>query len=152
MIIAAIEIIGNRNSIVDTVTMLRIGPFAVRIPAEVIYFIFLSKSRPARGQPIILFDGYRDYFPGPRWPELQVHKIPPSRYDVKNEWSYTSTRSYTLSWREKRKITSITFYSNHSGTSKKAIQTTRVFRRYVQTVCILLRTEALGAGAIAQLV
>jgi hypothetical protein len=46
--IAATEIIGNRNSTVDIVATLHIGPFAVRIPAEVIYFVFPSKSRPAR--------------------------------------------------------------------------------------------------------
>ena len=146
MTIATIEIIRNRNSIVDIMTTLRIGPFSVRILAEVIYYIFLSKSRPARGQPSLLFNGYRDYFPGPRWPELQVHKTPPSRYDVKNEWSYTSNRPYTLSWREQRKITSVTFHSNHSGTSTKAIHTTTVFRRYVQTVCILIRTGTLEVG------
>ena len=109
-------------------------------------FCLPLKSRPARGQPSLLSNGYRHSFPGPRWPEREVHKLSPSRYEVQNDWSYTSTRPYTLSWREQRKITSVTFYSNHSDTSIKAIQTVRVCRRYVQTVCVLIRTAALEAG------
>jgi hypothetical protein len=128
------------------VTTLRIEPFAVRITAEVLYFIFPSKSRRARGQPSLLFYWYRDSFPRPRWPEREVHKSCPSRYKVKNVWSYTSTRPYTLSWREQRKIASVTFYSNHSGISTTAIQTVRLFRRHVQTVYILIRTAALEVG------
>ena len=142
MTTAAIEIIENRNSIVHIVTKLRIGPFAVRIPAEVIYFVFPSTSRPARGQTSLLFNGYRDSFPGPRWPKREVHKSSLSRYEVTSEWSYTSTRPYTVSWREQRKIT----FVNHSGISTKAIQTVRVFRRFVQTVCILIRTATLEVG------
>ena len=36
--------IANRNSTVGIVTTLRIGPFAVGIPAEVIYFVFPSNQ------------------------------------------------------------------------------------------------------------
>jgi hypothetical protein len=56
-------------------------------------YIFLRQKGPVLhwGPQILLFTGYRCYFPGIKRPGLDVDRSPPSNAEVKNEWSYTST-------------------------------------------------------------
>lgn len=54
------------------------------------FFSFPKRPNWLFGQPSVLFNGYRDYFLGVQWPELEVNPLPPTG-EVKNEWGYTST-------------------------------------------------------------
>jgi len=60
-------------------------------------FLFSVTSRPVLGaNPSVLFNGYRDSFPGVKRPEHDVHHSPPSRADVKNECSTTPSPTIRL--------------------------------------------------------
>jgi len=56
---------------------------------------FSTSDRPYRpwGPSSILFNRYRSSFPEGKWPEREADHSSPSRPEVKNKWSYTSTPS-----------------------------------------------------------
>ena len=75
-------------------SVLRVGygldskEFQSRLEQGILY----SSDRQDRlwGSTSLLFDGYRAYFPGLKWPEHEDN-LRPSSAKVKKEWSYTST-------------------------------------------------------------
>ena len=50
------------------------------------------------GPPSLRFSGYRGSFPGIKWQGRDVDHWPPSRVDVKNEWSYLLFSYAFMAW------------------------------------------------------
>ena len=78
--------------VVCIVTRLRVGRSWVRVPVEPSdFFCPPNLSDRLWGLPSILFSGYWRFFPEVNWPMREGDLLPPSRAEVENEWSYTST-------------------------------------------------------------
>jgi hypothetical protein len=77
----------SKQTLVVTVTRLLVGRSVVQIPAGKKYF-FLPKN-PYRlwGPPSLLMNGYRRSVTGVKRPRREADHSPPSRAEVKNEWS-----------------------------------------------------------------
>jgi len=76
-----------------------------------------SSTDRLRGPPGLLSNGYQGFFP---WRVKQLgHEAdhsPPSRAEVKNAWSYTSTRPYAfMAWYLVKHRDSFTFTSVFTG-------------------------------------
>ena len=69
--------------------------------------VFSSVGRPNRPwrPPSLLFNWYREFFPGVKRPGRQVNHSPPSSDDIKNKWSCTSTTLICLNGVDREKST-----------------------------------------------
>jgi len=71
-------------------TSLRVGRSGVWIPALERDFSLLKQSDRLWGPRSPLFNGYRSYFPWIKRQGSDVEHSPPSRAQVKSDWSCTS--------------------------------------------------------------
>ena len=87
----------NLDGLVSTAIHYGLDGFEFRIPAGVRGF--LSCMAVLNDSRVHLFDCYRGSFPRIKRPWSEVdHTCAPSA-EVKNEWNYSSTPLYILSWR-----------------------------------------------------
>jgi len=91
-----LRIIWGGDSVVVIVNRIRTGKYAARFPARARAFIFSRTSRPALEltQPSIQW--VRGIVRGIKQLGSDVGNSPPPRFEVKDEWRYTSTPLYAF--------------------------------------------------------
>ena len=93
------------------VTRLNVGLSGFRTGSGRKVFSILQESRPALGPPRLLFRGYRTSDAEGKRQDHEVNHPSPSRKEVENEWSCTSTPAVCLSDVDKDKFTFCNFHS-----------------------------------------